>query len=233
MDVHKISDKHLSIDEVKEVIERKIKIVLSETAKKKISDCRNFLDEKMTRHANPIYGINTGFGSLCDVKISDDELGQLQENLVMSHACGLGEEVPADIVRIMLFLKAQGLAYGYSGVQLETVERLLDFYNEDVLPVIYQQGSLGASGDLAPLAHMSLALLGKGQVRVKGVLRDTEEVYEEKGWKPIQLKSKEGLALINGTQFMSSFGVWSLIKAKRYSEKADQIASVSLDAFDG
>lgn len=233
MKVHYIDDAHLSIECINEIINEDFKLALSKGAIERIKACRTFLDEKLKRQQKPIYGINTGFGSLCNVIISDDDLEQLQENLVMSHACGVGEEVPTEIIRIMILLKVQGLSYGYSGVQLDTVLRLIDFFNEGVLPVIYQQGSLGASGDLAPLAHMSLALLGKGDVRVEGELKSADVVYKEKGWAPIRLKSKEGLALINGTQFMSAFGVWNIIKAKKYSALVDQVASISLDAFDG
>ena len=162
-----------------------------------------------------------------------DELSQLQRNLVMSHACGTGEKVPSQIVRLILLLKIQSLSYGYSGVQLQTVERLVEFYNRDILPVVYQQGSLGASGDLAPLAHLSLPLLGLGEVEYEGRRRPASEVLEELGWEPLELQSKEGLALLNGTQFMSAYGVWSIIQARRLSDWADRIGALSLDAFDG
>ncbi|WP_396195551.1 histidine ammonia-lyase, partial [Flavobacterium sp.] len=181
----------------------------------------------------PIYGINTGFGSLCNVKISNEHLSQLQENLVKSHACGTGEEVPQEIVKLMLLLKIQSLSYGHSGVQLQTVERLVDFYNHDILPVIYTQGSLGASGDLAPLAHLSLPLLGEGEVNYDGFRQPAKKVLEKMGWQPIVLQSKEGLALLNGTQFMSAYGCYILLKAMKYSYLADVIAAVSLEGFDG
>ena len=180
-----------------------------------------------------LYGINTGFGSLCDRVISREDLGTLQKNLVKSHACGVGDEVPAPIVRLMLFLKIQSLSYGNSGVQLQTVERLADFYNHDILPVVYQYGSLGASGDLAPLAHMSLPLLGLGEVYHHGKKRDTGSVLLEEGLEPIDLRSKEGLALLNGTQFMSAYGVYLCLKVFKLSELADIIGALSLDAFDG
>ncbi|MCL2510843.1 MAG: histidine ammonia-lyase, partial [Bacteroidales bacterium] len=156
-----------------------------------------------------------------------------QENLVMSHACGMGEEVPQEIVKLMLFLKIQSLSYGHSGLQLLTVQRLIDFFNNDVLPVVYQQGSLGASGDLAPLAHLSLPLLGKGEVYFKGAKRPTVEVLKEMRWEPIQLQSKEGLALLNGTQFMSAFGIFTLMKTFRLQTLADAIGALSLEAYDG
>ena len=186
----------------------------------------------MKDNETPVYGINTGFGSLCNVKISSDNLSQLQENLVMSHACGTGEFVPKPIIKIMLLLKIQSLSYGYSGVQIETVERLIELYNNDVLPVIYTQGSLGASGDLAPLAHLSLPLLGKGEVYYGGERMATDKMMKKFNWKPITLQAKEGLALLNGTQFMSAYGVYCLLKSYKISYLADLIGAVSVDAFD-
>ncbi|MBQ9963452.1 MAG: histidine ammonia-lyase [Alistipes sp.] len=233
MNTHYISAEHLTIERVGEILEKHIPIALSTDAENRIIRCREYLDNKMKESSEPIYGVSTGFGSLCNISISYDELGTLQKNLVMSHACGTGERVPSEIVRLMLLLKIQSLSYGHSGVQLATVQRLIDFYNNDILPVVFQQGSLGASGDLAPLAHLSLPLLGIGEVEVDGLVLDASEVLEQFGWEPIALQSKEGLALLNGTQFMSAFGVWSLLKAMRLSRQADHIAAVSLEAFDG
>ncbi len=193
---HYISTDVLSIENLQEIIAHNKSLALSEEAKLNIQKCREYLDKKMQSHSEPIYGINTGFGSLCNVKISNENLSQLQENLVKSHACGTGEEVPQEIVKIMLFLKIQSLSYGYSGVQLVTVERLIDFYNNDVLPVIYTQGSLGASGDLAPLAHLSLPLLGEGEVYFNGKKVLSKDVLNHFGWQPIILQSKEGLGII-------------------------------------
>ena len=233
MEIHYISAERLTIERVGEILEKNIPIALSQDAVNRIVRCREYLDNKMGNSTEPIYGVSTGFGSLCNISIGYDELGTLQKNLVMSHACGTGERVPSQIVRLMLLLKIQSLSYGHSGVQLATVERLVDFYNNDILPVVFQQGSLGASGDLAPLAHLSLPLLGIGEVEVDGLVLDASEVLDQFGWEPIALQSKEGLALLNGTQFMSAFGVWSLLKAMRLSRQADQIAAISLDAFDG
>ncbi len=233
MEYHHISAERLTIGRVRELIEKRLPLALSDDARQRIVRCREYLDRKMEHPERPIYGITTGFGSLCNISVGRDELAQLQQNLVMSHACGTGARVPAEIVRLILLLKIQSLSYGYSGVQLATVERLIDFYNNDILPVIYQQGSLGASGDLAPLAHMSLPLLGLGEVACDGAVRPAAEVLAERGWQPIVLQSKEGLALLNGTQFMSAYGVWSLLKAQRLSEWADRIGAMSLDAFDG
>lgn len=230
---HIISNNRLSIERVSEIISKGIKIELGEEAKAAIVKCRKYLDSKMADAEHPVYGITTGFGSLCNVTIPEEDLSQLQYNLVISHACGTGDEVRPEIVKIMLLLKVQSLSYGHSGVQLITVQRLIDMFNNDIIPVVYQQGSLGASGDLAPLAHLCLPLLKLGKVRHKGEIRESSEVWDEFGWEEIKLQSKEGLALLNGTQFMAAHGVWSLTQAERLSEWADRIAAISLEAFDG
>ena len=233
MKIHQISTKHLSIDDVKRIVSEDYKIALSPEARKRIQDCRDYLDRKMETQKEPIYGVTTGFGSLCNISVGKEELSQLQKNLVMSHACGTGERVPKEIVKIILLLKIQSLSYGYSGVQLETVEKLVYMFNEDILPVVYQQGSLGASGDLAPLAHLSLPLLNLGEVYVDGEVRAASEVMAQRGQQPIVLKSKEGLALLNGTQFMSGYAVWCMIGAEQISAAADTIGALSLEGFDG
>ena len=230
---HIISNKHLTIEKVNEIVSKGLKLELSQESEAAIVKCRKFLDSKMEDIGRPVYGVTTGFGSLCNITIPAEDLSQLQHNLVMSHACGTGETVRPEIVKLMLLLKVQSLSYGYSGVQLVTVQRLMDMFNNDVLPVVYQQGSLGASGDLAPLAHLCLPLIGMGEVLYKGAVRPSAEVWAELGWEPIKLQSKEGLALLNGTQFMSSNAVWSLIQAERLSDWADKIGAMSLEAFDG
>ncbi len=231
--MHQITTSKLDFDKISEIISKNKKLALSDEVKTNILRCREYLDKKMASQKDPIYGINTGFGSLCNIVIPNEDLEKLQQNLVMSHACGTGEEVPQDIVKLMLLLKIQAFSYGKSGVQLQTVERLVDFFNNDILPVVYQQGSLGASGDLSPLAHMSLPLLGLGEVVYQGKKQNSAEVLKSLNLQPIQLKSKEGLALLNGTQFMSSYGVWCLLQTKKMSIAADIISAVSLDAFDG
>jgi histidine ammonia-lyase len=230
---HYISTDVLSLEALQEIISHHKTLELSEEAKINIQKCREYLDKKMASQDDAIYGINTGFGSLYNIKISTENLSKLQENLVKSHACGTGDEVPLEIVKIMLLLKIQSLSYGNSGVQQVTVERLIDFYNNDILPVIYNQGSLGASGDLAPLAHLSLPLIGEGEVNYKGERLKADEVLKRFNWQPIILQSKEGLALLNGTQFMSSYGLFILIKAAKYSYLADLIGTISLEGFDG
>ena len=233
MKKHQISAEHLSIERVGEIIFNGYQLELSDDARTRILRCREYLDKKMAVNEKPVYGVTTGFGSLCNVSIGKDQLTQLQINLMMSHACGTGDRVPNEIVKIMLLLKIQSLSYGFSGCKLDTVERLIDFFNNDMLPVVYMQGSLGASGDLVPLAHLSLPLVGMGDVEYKGKVMTGAQMLQVMGWKPIQLASKEGLALLNGTQNMSSFAVWALLQSHRLSDWADKIAAMSLDAYCG
>lgn len=231
--IHSISADHLTIERIGEIIYGGYKLELSDDAVKRIERCREYLDEKIRTSSQPVYGVTTGFGSLCNVSIGKDQLTQLQINLIKSHACGTGERVPNDIVKIMMLLKIQSLSYGYSGCKVDTVEQLVRFFNDDVYPVVYRQGSLGASGDLVPLAHLSLPLVGLGEVEYQGKVMSGAELLRKKRWKPIELASKEGLALLNGTQNMSAFAVWALLQARRLSDWADVIAAVSLDAYDG
>lgn len=231
--IHQISAEHLTIQKIDEIIKGHYKLELSDDARSRIIKCRQYLDKKIEDNSRPIYGVTTGFGSLCNVSIGRDNLAQLQINLMMSHACGTGERVPNEIIKIMLLLKIQSLSYGYSGCKLDTVERLVEFFNNDVYPIVYMQGSLGASGDLVPLAHLSLPLVGMGEVEYKGKIISGKRLMSVMGWKPIELASKEGLALLNGTQNMAAFAVWSLIQSHRLNEWADIIAAMSLDAYNG
>jgi len=233
MNTHYISNNRLDINSIKEIIYGDYQLALSEKSVENIEKCRAYLDQKMKNQEGPIYGINTGFGSLYKHSISNEDLGALQKNLVMSHSCGTGDEVPLDVVKIMIFLKIQSLSYGNSGVQLATVQRLLDFYNKGIYPIVYQQGSLGASGDLSPLAHLALPLLGLGKVYIDGEIISGKEMNEKFNWNPIKLQSKEGLALLNGTQFMSAYAVYELIETGKISFLADFIGAISLDAYDG
>ncbi len=228
-----IDENLLNIEQVMGAVYNDYKIQLSKTSELNIVKCRNFLDNYLKENTLPVYGINTGFGSLCDTRIGDEDLTQLQENLVKSHACGTGAEVPSEVVKAMLLLKIKGLSLGYSGVDLKTVQRLIWLYNNNVLPVIYTQGSLGASGDLAPLAHLSLPLLGLGFVRVDGNIQETAAVYQKHGLQPLKLQSKEGLALLNGTQFMSAYSALLVNKAARLTALSDVIACMSLEAYHG
>ena len=228
-----LDNQFISFEDLRSIVKGNHLVTIGQNAIEKITNCREYLDRKIENSEERIYGVNTGFGSLCDTKISKEKLAQLQLNLVRSHACGTGEEVPGSIVKIMLLLKAIGLSHGHSGVQLKTIERLLYFYNHDLIPVVYQQGSLGASGDLSPLAHIALALIGEGEVYFKGVKRQTAELYDELGLDPIQLKSKEGLALLNGTQFMSAYLAHACINGFELLDASNEIGSVSIDAMDG
>lgn len=230
---HIISHRKLTINLIKKILTSGAHLSLGKEAEEAIIKCRKYLDSKIEDIRRPVYGVTTGFGSLCNITIPQEDLSRLQHNLVMSHACGTGDTVRPEIVKIMLLLKIQSLSYGHSGVQMETVQKLMDMFNNDVIPVVYQQGSLGASGDLAPLAHLSLPLIGMGEVTYKGEVRQSSELWKELGWEPIRLRSKEGLALLNGTQFMSAHAVWSLIQAERLSDWADKIGAMALDAYDG
>lgn len=231
--LYTISPNLLTYDVLEKAASGELHLAISEESVELIQRCRDYLDRKMKSQKEPIYGITTGFGSLCNRSISEEALSQLQENLVMSHACSTGNEVAPEIIRLMLFLKAHALSLGKSGVQIVTVQRIVDFYNNDVLPIVYDRGSLGASGDLAPLSNLFLPLIGKGDVRYKGEKRDSSDVLKELGWEPIKLQSKEGLALLNGTQFMSSHGVLAMIKAFHLAKLADVAGALSLEAFDG
>ncbi len=225
--------KPLSLDQVADIIHHGVRLSLSAEATQRIVRCRSFLDEQLNGDSRAIYGINTGFGALCNTIIEPQALEELQRNLLLSHACGMGEEVPEEIVRLMLLLKIHALSFGHSGVQLDTVQRLTDFFNHGILPVVYQQGSLGASGDLAPLAHLVLPLIGEGQVRVKGVSMTAASALLQFSLEKIRLKSKEGLALINGTQFMNAYLTHFVITSEALADQADEIAALSLDAYQG
>ena len=230
---YNISPENLTLEKIEEILRKNLKLSLSRESVSLITKCRTYLDHKLENNTSPIYGITTGFGSLHNKTISKDQLNKLQENLVMSHACGIGTEVREEIVRLMLLLKIYALSLGKSGVQVETVQRLIDFFNEGVTPVVYEQGSLGASGDLAPLAHLALPILGMGEVLYRGKRYEASNILKKFGWSPMQLKSKEGLALLNGTQFMGAYAVYIIALAERLSEVADITSAISLEAYDG
>lgn len=233
MSSYKINNQWIELKELEDLLLSSKTIELGAEARAAIAKCRQYLDDKMANHDQLIYGINTGFGSLCNTAISFEDLGLLQYNLVVSHACGTGEEVPAELVKRMLLLKIIGLSHGNSGVQVATVERLIFFYNNEILPVVYQQGSLGASGDLAPLAHLSLPLIGEGEVYFKGEKVTSKSVLSHFSLEPIQLQSKEGLALLNGTQFMSAYASYAVANSLQLWQQWNQIAALSLEGYDG
>jgi len=233
MKPHLIGTVGLELRELEHILDERKPIALDEDAIALVKRNHRYLLDRLKKSDAPIYGVNTGFGALHNTSIAKKDLAQLQKNLVMSHACGSGDPVPPEIVRAMLVLKVQNMAFGHSAVAPATVQRLIDMYNADVLPVVYERGSLGASGDLAPLAHLSLPLIGLGEVMVKGKRMSSEKALKKFGWKPLELGPKEGLALLNGTQFMNAYASLLTLKAVRLAQLADVIAALSLDAFDG
>lgn len=233
METHHISPERLTIDRIHEIISQNMKLALSDESRVRIQKCREFLNRKAYEPDKPIYGVTTGFGSLCNITISEDQLAQLQKNLVMSHACSIGDRLPSEVVKIMMLTKIHALSLGFSGVQVETVQLLIDLFNNDIVPLVFKLGSLGASGDLAPLANMCLPLLGLGEVEYRNEVMPASQALELASLKPIVLRSKEGLALLNGTQNMQAQAIWAIIQSKRLVTLADKIGALSLDAFDG
>ncbi len=230
---HPIGTVGLELAELAHILHSGTPIALAPDAVAAIRRSHAYLSDRVKQSDAPIYGVNTGFGSLYDRSIAEKDLAQLQKNLVMSHACGSGEPVPSAIVRAMLVLKVQNMAFGHSAVALATVQRLVDMYNSDMLPVVYERGSLGASGDLAPLAHLALPLLGLGEVMLAGKFMTSAQALKKCGWKPLELGPKEGLALLNGTQFMNAYASLLTLKATRLAQLADIIGAISLEAYDG
>jgi len=226
-----IKQKDIKIEDVKNILDFNLRLKLSNESEERINSSRKFLEDKIKDDTNLYYGINTGFGSLCNYPISNGDLKKLQLNLVRSHACGSGDEIDPLLVKIMLLLKIKSLSLGFSGIKRETIERLIFFFNEDILPVIYESGSLGASGDLAPLAHLSLPLIGEGYVNYNGERQKTKDLLKQFDLSPIELGAKEGLALLNGTQFMSSHAVWAAITMNRVFDWVNYVSALSLDAF--
>ena len=233
MKAHPIGTIGLDLEELGHILSERKPIVLSRTAAEAVRQSHAYLRDRLRTSDEPIYGVNTGFGSLYDKSIPNADLAQLQKNLVMSHACGSGDPVPTEIVRAMLILKVQNMAFGHSAVAPATVQRLVDMYNKDMLSVVYERGSLGASGDLAPLAHLSLPLIGMGEVVLQGKRMKTAAALKKLGWKPLELGPKEGLALLNGTQFMNAYASLLTLKANRLAQWSDMIGALSVDAYDG
>lgn len=229
--LYQINNERLVIDHIRKLLHEGARLELSDDTSQGVVQCSDFLDQKLSEENAVYYGINTGFGSLCNERISSDEINTLQYNLVQSHACGTGPEVPAEIVRTMLLLKIKNLSFGFSAIQLSTLQKLITLFNEDILPVIYEQGSLGASGDLAPLAHLALPLLCKGMVRINDEKKEAFEVALIADWGNQALVAKEGLAMLNGTQFSTAYAVNALIKSNRLWQQANMIAALSIDAF--
>ena len=229
---HLIGPDYLRLEDIRSILDEGRQLALSDAARKRLKDCRLFLDSRLLAGTEYYYGINTGFGALQNVVISPTELEALQRNLVRSHACGTGQEAPGGIIRLMLLLKIQSLCYGHSGVRSDLVDYLVRFFNAGLNPVIYQQGSLGASGDLAPLAHMSLALLGEGMADLQGRRIPAAEALAILQLRPLTLEAKEGLALLNGTQFSTAYAVWCVLQAERLLALSHLVGSLSCEAFD-
>ena len=222
----------LSIEDIEKVVRGKEKVKIDSKAIEKVRRARAII-EKVVREGKPIYGVNTGFGELAKVKIEDKKIKKLQENLVKSHACGVGEALPKDVVRTMMLLRLNSLLKGYSGVREELVNKIASALNKDFYPYVPSQGSVGASGDLVPLAHVSLSLIGKGEAFLNGKILPSSHVLSKIGVKPLKLDVKEGIALINGTQFMTSIAIISYIDAVNLLKNAQVAGVLSLEALKG
>ncbi len=227
-----ITGDSLTINEVLKVVRDGEKVLLSEESISRIKKSRSMVD-KLLKESKVVYGITTGFGKFSDVKISCSQALQLQENLIKSHSAGVGKPLPIEVVKAMMLLRINALARGFSGVRLQTLQLLLDMLNNSVVPWVPEQGSVGASGDLIPLAHMVLAMLGKGRVYIDGKLMDSKLALRKKGLAPIALESKEGLALINGTQMMAALGTLAVYDSLNIASAADIALSLSLEALKG
>lgn len=227
-----LSGQNLTLARIRTALQRRDRLALAPGALRRIRASRAIVD-RLHDDPEPHYGINTGFGILAHQRVPSADIEKLQENLILSHAVGVGDEVPAGIIRLMLLLKVNSLAVGMSGVTPRVIDHLIRFYNADALPVVFTKGSLGASGDLAPLAHMVLPLLGLGEMTYRGKRQPAKTVLKKLGLKPLTLKSKEGLGLINGTQFMSAYGVHCLLRIENICRTADIAAATTLEAARG
>lgn len=227
-----LSHDDLSLEEVSHFLTGAItKISVSVVAYEAVQQSYTFVQNKVAAGGSLYYGINTGFGSLCNVAIPQKDINQLQLNLLRSHACGAGEEVPGQLVRLMLVLKIKNLIAGYSGVSPALIKQLVHLYNHEITPIVYQQGSLGASGDLAPLAHLALPAIGESKVRYRGLEMLASEALHIAGLEPHTLEAKEGLALINGTQFSAAYMCYAVINGIQLIDRATEFASVSIEAY--
>ena len=235
-----IDGNSLTLDKIEFFINENPQVLLSKEAEKKVNRARALVDEWIDKD-EVIYGVTTGFGEFANVKISHDELEQLQENLIVSHACGAGINLPPVIVKIMMLLRVNALARGYSGIRLSTLNLLINMMNNNIIPVIPSQGSVGSSGDLVPLAHLVLALIGKGTVQVVKEINDQQagstkiqksvDILKKYKLTPVKLAAKEGLALINGTQMMTAFAAYICIYSKKLIQTADISAALTHEAL--
>jgi len=227
-----IGTKTLELSDVGQVAKGFRPVKITDEVIKNMEKGYNYLQEEL-KSGKAIYGVNTGFGHLSNVKISDKDLEELQYNIIRSHACGVGPLMPDTVVRAMLLMRAQSLALGFSGVGPKLVQTLISFLNKNVCPAIPQQGSVGASGDLAPLAHLALVLVGEGFARVDGEEMTGQEALKKTGIEPLRLGPKDGLALVNGTQFMSAIGILNLLNAEHLCDLADVAGAMTLEALRG
>ena len=223
---------HFSYQDVLEIIKHPEKAILNEKSKQQITNSYQNV-QKIVKSDKTVYGINTGFGPLCETKISEEETAKLQENLIISHSVGVGNPIAKDISKIMMVCKIHALSKGFSGISLDVVERLIVMLEKDIIPVVPEQGSVGASGDLAPLSHMVLPLLGLGKVWDGDAIVETRKSLEKHQLKPLQLQAKEGLALINGTQFILAHAIFGLEKFEYLLNLADLAAAFSIEAYQG
>ncbi|MDN5353979.1 MAG: histidine ammonia-lyase [Candidatus Cloacimonadota bacterium] len=228
----KIDGYNLTLEELKKVACEDEKIELSEASQQKVTKCRKYI-EKIIAENKTVYGLTTGFGKFASIKIPPDQIDELQQNLILSHATGVGNLLPKEEVRAIMLLRINVLAKGHSGIRLQTLQTLIDMLNMQIHPCIPEKGSVGASGDLAPLSHLALVLLGKGEAEYQGKIMPGAEAMAQAGLKPIKLKAKEGLALNNGTQVMTGIAALALLKAEHLTQMADVCAAASVDALLG
>ncbi|WP_210366812.1 histidine ammonia-lyase [Bacillus sp. REN3] len=222
----------LTLEQIKRICYQEEAVAISPESMRKVAESRAAV-EKIVSEKRTIYGINTGFGKFSDVIINEDDVNALQLNLIRSHACGVGDPFPEEVSRAMVLLRLNALIKGFSGIRPVIAERLLDLLNLGIHPVVPQQGSLGASGDLAPLSHLALVLLGEGKVFYKGEICPTEKAFKELGIKPVVLQAKEGLALINGTQAMTAMGVVNWIEASDLAYQSEWISALTMEGLEG
>lgn len=231
-----ISNKPLSIEQIAQYLESPGKISLSADSIKALEKSRRVVEQILTKN-KPVYGVNTGFGKFSEVRISTEQVAELQKRLVLSHAAGVGAPMPGEIVRLMMLFKIKSLALGYSGCRPVIVQHLCDLLNNNILPVVPSQGSVGASGDLAPLAHMSLVLMGQGTAQIcrdgKWITVPGAEALKSAGMRPLEFQAKEGLALLNGTQAISAYGMYAIIQSRNITKTADISAALSVEALLG
>ena len=230
--VFKLGEDWLTAGNAIEITESKISVLLSSETEKKIEKSWGIV-QKIVDKGHPVYGINTGFGPLCTTKISKSETNILQTNILKSHSVGVGDPIKKDIAKLMLILKAQSLAKGYSGIALNTLKRIIWHIENNAIPIVPSQGSVGASGDLAPLSHLFLPLIGLGKVEYQDEIITTDKLFEKTGLEPIALGPKEGLALINGTQFIAAHGVKAVAELHSLLAQADIIGAMMIEGLQG